>query len=387
MGWVLGTGLGHITKLVPLAKKLEEHGHTVHVALKPIKTTLDYLERHGIKPIPALGPPNLQGKSIARTFDGILHNCGFNDAKQLRAEVVSWDALIDVTRPDVVVVESSPALQLACYDRIPMVLCGTGYTVPPHSSETFPVVYPNGRNLGSPEQVMEVITEVQQKVGRPVPPNAPTLFDHPSAIWGVRELDPYRAHRSPEEAGLPIDLSYRPVKSSATSIPPRIFAYLARDHKEIPTILGALGRLEIPVELYCDRLSDAMRDHARSYGITMHDEPQDLQRVVTKSSVVVHHGGLGTSQAVLSIGRPQLLLPKHGEGSLNAAALKECGVGRVIRPGKTFPEKLEPFLHRSMKELPEMDRLARERAEIIAERETTTAPARALELVLRTLES
>ena len=41
---------------------------------------------------------------------------------------------------------------------------------------------------------------------------------------------------------------------------------------------------------------------------------------------MVHHGGIGTTEVALGIGRPQLLLPRHQEQSLTARSLEALGL-------------------------------------------------------------
>lgn len=41
--------------------------------------------------------------------------------------------------------------------------------------------------------------------------------------------------------------------------------------------------------------------------------------------------GVGTSEMALCLGRPQILLPRHLEQTLNASALQRAGIARLIR--------------------------------------------------------
>ncbi len=52
-----------------------------------------------------------------------------------------------------------------------------------------------------------------------------------------------------------------------------------------------------------------------------------------RASLIVHHGGVGTSGQAMRAGRPQLVTPYLGEQQDNAARLKRLGVARVL-PGR-----------------------------------------------------
>ena len=49
--------------------------------------------------------------------------------------------------------------------------------------------------------------------------------------------------------------------------------------------------------------------------------------------LIIHHGGIGTTELALAVGRPQLLLPRHLEQNLTGRALKDIGVALVLKRG------------------------------------------------------
>jgi rhamnosyltransferase subunit B len=71
----------------------------------------------------------------------------------------------------------------------------------------------------------------------------------------------------------------------------------------------------------------------RALNVQVHEQPPSLPEVATRSSLIVHHGGIGTIEAFLALGRPQLLLPRHFEQSLNAANLLRLGSAMRLRQG------------------------------------------------------
>jgi UDP:flavonoid glycosyltransferase YjiC (YdhE family) len=47
--------------------------------------------------------------------------------------------------------------------------------------------------------------------------------------------------------------------------------------------------------------------------------------------VVIHHGGINTTEAVLAVGRPQLFVPRHVEQLLNAQMAMAMGTGVAMQ--------------------------------------------------------
>ncbi len=56
------------------------------------------------------------------------------------------------------------------------------------------------------------------------------------------------------------------------------------------------------------------------------------------SPLIVHHGGIGVSEAALMAGRVQLLLPRHLEHVMNAKSLMQLGAAVVV--GAPFSREL-----------------------------------------------
>src|SRR5690606_19468645 len=52
-------------------------------------------------------------------------------------------------------------------------------------------------------------------------------------------------------------------------------------------------------------------------GIKVHTTPPPLRDALQRASMLIHHGGIGSLEEAAMAGRPQLLLPRHLEQSLN----------------------------------------------------------------------
>lgn len=93
LGWELGLGFGHVEKLRPLAKALQEAGHSPILALKDLVGVSSVLQDCGYPILQApVWPKTILEKSQASepTFGSILHACGFSNEQALASVVSAW---------------------------------------------------------------------------------------------------------------------------------------------------------------------------------------------------------------------------------------------------------------------------------------------------------
>jgi rhamnosyltransferase subunit B len=70
-----------------------------------------------------------------------------------------------------------------------------------------------------------------------------------------------------------------------------------------------------------------------------------------RASVIVHHGGIGTSNEALLAGRPMLVVPHGFDQPDNAARLRRLGVAQVLPVHRYQAVRIAPLLQRLMTEL------------------------------------
>jgi len=131
--WELGMNLGHLARLLPIATRLRARGHTVLVAVREIPPAATVLGPVGI---PFVQAPHLaQGLPLPERASGyadILLSQGWSDPQTLWGLTQNWHNLIRMFRPDAVVIDYSPAAQLATrIAAVPTILIGNGFELPP----------------------------------------------------------------------------------------------------------------------------------------------------------------------------------------------------------------------------------------------------------------
>ena len=280
-------------------------------------------------------PPTAAGKPFsAATFADILAVGGFANAAELLAMLRACDSLIDVVKPDLVVAEYAPMLALAAKGRLPSLMFGTGFTVPPADLPVYPRLQPNVEPTMLQEKVLAVIEQVQKARRAPVPATLPEAIACDRRFpCTFPELDPYRAVR--REAVIP-PVTELPPRSPAPGAP-RFFAYLASDAQGIAKVVSALTKSDVPGGIVLRQPSPQLREMIAKSKVTLYDGPQPMAEMMKIATVVIHHGGMGTTEACLAAGRPQMTVPRHLEQSMTARALRDAGIGFTIN--KDMPEE------------------------------------------------
>ena len=135
--WELGGNLGHITRLLALAKALRRRGHNVSFALGNTRLAAEVLTREAFPfvqaPVVRSAAPDLPPEPAS--YPEILFHFGFADAALLTAAVRAWRELYRELAPELIVFDHAPTALLAARDTgIPRVVFGTGFASPPRVS-------------------------------------------------------------------------------------------------------------------------------------------------------------------------------------------------------------------------------------------------------------
>ena len=143
LAWELGGGLGHMSILVRVARRLRLRGHDVLFAVKDVGTAHLLLDAEGFRYVQC---PQTQGSAKRKKepagFADILAGAGFADSRVLSGLVRSWQNLFGLFGPDAVVIQYAPsALVAARLSGVPCLGLHTGFEAPPEN-EPFPCFRP-----------------------------------------------------------------------------------------------------------------------------------------------------------------------------------------------------------------------------------------------------
>lgn len=329
LAWELGAGLGHARRLLTAASGLIAAGFRVRVCQRELWACADAFFD--------LGVPNFQaphhrsqvppGETFrARGYADMMAVTGYQSVAGLLPTVLGWDALIDAVRPAVIVADYAPMLALAAHGRVPVVALGDGFVLPPTDRDRFPVLRA-GTPMADEGTMLDHAAAVQVARGRTPPVSLPALIGGQArVVCTYPESDVYAGLRSAPAAG-PLTV---PGGALGAAPGPSVFFYLAADFPHTAKLLQALCDLRLPAEGYVRDAPEPLRAALRQHGLRLHDRPPPLSEALARGRLVVHHGGIGTIEACLAAGRPQALLPRHFEQTLNAQVLVGQGVARRL---------------------------------------------------------
>ena len=376
LAWEMGAGLSHATRLLVVAKALKAEGWTPIVAARDVSTLVDQYRAENISVVQApLHKSQVPPGEVfrARSFADIVAACGFQRVEALWPVVVAWDNLLDLIRPAAVIADYCPILPLACLGRVAVVTIGDGFVVPPGHLPKLPQLQNTGTEMASEEVSLAHACEVQRRRGiRCLPTSLPKLIaGDASVVCTFPELDVYGRHRQVPATG-PLASHLAPVSVPAK---PSLFAYLAADFPKTRKLLRAILDSGIPAAAYVRDAPDDLKHALRARGLTIHDDPPPPERAFAEATLIIHHGGIGTIEACLMLGRPQLLLTRHLEQSLNGSLTRSLGIADTLQSEFTLAQAAAQI--REMCCSPEWAGRAAEVALSIHQRK----PGRSLELI------
>lgn len=346
--WERGAGFGHYTRLLPIVEHLVHTGYICeivvkrpHDARKVIDQSLPFAcGRCQFHALPAFFQERERQPHPVRTLADLLTTAGFDDEEYLDAAIANWIALVARIRPSFAITDFSPLAGLLLRGRIPLLVVGTGYSIPPQASN-LPVAGATSRpvpsaSVAAERRVLSAVATIAQRHGLRAPNNVSELL-HGDITLGfcIPELDPYREIRespllTPYNIAVPDDLIAwrdRPHRTALAYLP---FAYPHLEQLvEAFLSAGFDARISIPgVES-----KTISRDRGR---VVLSPKLHNLATVMPWTRIMVHQGGLGVATASLWMGTPQLLFPANREQEIYVEAILRLRGGAVVT-GRSAP--------------------------------------------------
>ena len=339
LAYEFGSGLGHLQRLIAVARGLADDGRCVFAV--PDVGLATPLLACGFKPamVPHQGvvwdaPRDPAARQVpTHTLADVLALFRFADADLLGPKLDAWRLLLDGIQPDLIVSDFAPTLRLATQGRIPTVVVGNGYTVPPPGRDLPPM---RPWQTVVPEESLAVERHILSGVNRlrEAASQAPIAFlsdlfgGERSFACTITEFDPYARTRI-EPVIWPFNVPViAPGPEAHNRSGPDLFVYMAASHPGFAPLLSALNRLGRPTHLFvADQDAQAVARHCKGH-IGILTRPADFAAVLPKTRLLVHHAGLGTAYAGLIAGTPQFVLPLNLEHLITARNLIEAGVAQ-----------------------------------------------------------
>ena len=326
IGWEFGANRGHAVRMSELAAALQAEGHEIVFAMQRLDA---------LTPEQALGAPVWQAPltprllvTVGRTRHGppagmadILARLGMDDSALTAAVLRGWRHLFAAVKPDVVLGDFAPNMQMAAYGRIPVVAVGTGFALPPSDMAEFPRLV----EVATIDQgmILDRVNAALAAIGADPIDALPQIYRADRALPATfTELDPYGAHRTgPLTLPLPADFSARAGDGE------ELFVYGPELLAAEADLWKGLGLSGLKVRVHLPRVSADAADRMRRLGLIMEPEPLPFDLIAERSRLIMSHGGHGMICSGLAAGLPHVVYHYDLEKQLHGVALARAGYG------------------------------------------------------------
>lgn len=344
--WEMGAGLGHLTQLLPVGRRLWDAGHRVTVAVQNMEAAArtvarafpEGADRLSVVQGVAWAPPqNPDARSVPTpTLADVLRLFNWNNVDLLREMAGKWDALVADVKPDLVIADFSPTLRLAVEGRVPMLVIGTGYSVPPAGRPLPPIrpwdtAVPPFARANEAELLFAANRVRHHRQGRCVDHFSDLFAGDATFVLTIPQFDPYGAHRG--GASLP-PYNVTPVapgQPAHTRPGDEAFLYLEHNHPALEPALAALGRQPLRVSAYIGGRRPGQPLPALPDNVRVNEGLVDFAELLPRLRLILHHGGLGTTYAALMAATPQVLFPLNLEHGITSRAATSLGCADLIQ--------------------------------------------------------
>ena len=339
LAWELGGDYGHLMSFLTLGRELARRGHEPVFALREL-THVDAVL--GDEPFRVFQAPifmaNVSGLPRAIGFAETLMRLGFLHPSTLTALCRGWRNLVEVLAPQLALFDYAPTALLATRGLpIPRALFGSSFSVPPQA-EPMPVYRwwrgePLARVLASERIVLNGANRALARLNEPPMARLADLLDVDEAIIAAaEEFDQYPGRTGARYWGTVANLE----KGVAPLWPivgkKRVFAYLKPHHAGFEKLLAALRTIDAAVVIHAPGASaDMMKKHTAA-NVAFSPDPVRMADVARDCDAGICHAGAGTVEALVTAGKPLLLLPEHLEQLMTGKRIESIGAGLVVDP-------------------------------------------------------
>ncbi len=341
----LGSNLGHVLPLSRIAKQLRLDHIEPFFASNNLESSFIALHDDQIPFVQAPVWPSwhvLDGNQDGQSgYLDVLAQIGFADPNKLTAIMSAWRALLDLMRPDLVILDHSPALSSLLHAlSIPAIAVGSGFTLPPVDYDFFPAYRTDRAPLVPEKKLLRSLTQALKNLELPSPVNlVSSIFPKDRFVCSFPELDYYKNWRR--------ETLYSPLEelSNVSSTPRNVclFVYLGAELPGFDEVIKCLAEIDCEIECYLRGAPESINIFLKMRGHKVHNTPPDLAEVLPRISHVFSQGGNGICHTVMAAGRPHFIIPLHGESEFNLNVLTNLNIARRI-PGNLKSADLKKTL-------------------------------------------
>lgn len=346
--WELGSGLGHLNRMLQVARALQQQGHWVSIAARDLRQIQQVVRQHDrIRWFQApVWLSAIGGHMPSATYAELLFAAGFGKLSELLGLVRGWHSLFAALQPDLLIADHAPVSLLSAHGLpFKKVTIGTGFYYPPPVSPC-PVfrnwaMVAESRVLQAEQQALANANQVLAVLGRPKLQHLHELFATDACFLTVwPELDHYYPRQGQRhtytgpliEQTDGINPKWPPVHGR------KIFAYLKASYPALPQALQILANSNVCVLAYVAGLGREQMPQYASPSLAFALQPVQFAAALQTADLIVCHGGMGTVSAALQAGTPVLALPMHAEQRITGERLAALGCGNYLTAEEVSPK-------------------------------------------------
>lgn len=333
--WEMGSGLGHIDRMLVCGRALRERGHEVEFALRDLSRAHQRVIAEGFQVLQSpVWLPRMAGPPRLGNFSAVLAAAGWLDPAGLAGLVRGWQRLFELVRPDAISVDHAPtALLAARLCGLPAVAIGNSFEVPPQADVFPPMAWWNpemaAHCANHDRQVLELLNRALALLGHAPWQRLTQLFDGvPRAVLQDPRLSHYPSYDDEAFFAGPV---YRGDSGALPLWPEgggtKVFGYLAAGHSAFEPLMRTLLAENCRVLLYAKNLSAEQSRRLQHPRLRLESQPLHIDQVMLEADLVLSHASLGTVTAAALAGKPQLGLPNHMEQLMVGRRLSDAGIG------------------------------------------------------------
>jgi len=345
MCWELGENLGHVMRLMPIARSLRNKGHQVLWAYKREHTAAACIvENEGFASLDAPAwPPPAEEFPLSQTYGQNLLKNGYREKGALRRHLDVWQSIFRSVQPHMMLAEHAPtALIAARHMGLPRAAIGTGFSIPP-MCKPMPCLHPW---ITVPIQKMEEkeaffldkVNPAFEEAGYRPLESVADIFDGAERLlctWP--EFDHYGIRMKEAYLGPVIsDLQGQPAPWPAHGRE-NVYVYMRWNHRAFAPLMATLDMLNLPVLAFVPGITESDIDCRFLKNIRISHEPVTLNDLKEKCIFAVTEGGHNTASLILLAGVPLLLCPTQLEQAVLSYRLSTQGLCHMISYFDTNP--------------------------------------------------
>jgi hypothetical protein len=324
-----------VSRLLPLAVALADRGHDATLALPAELATS--VASYGFPMVDAprwtvAPPPGF----VAVSYADLLMHGGYAAPEALRGLMVGWQALLDETKPDLLIADFAPtAMLMARVAGISTAAVGDGFSLPPLTAPL-----PNMRSWVemAPDAIDSVegrvLAVINARLGAMQVRELRRLRDLfigvPSFLCTFPELDHYPVRADGTWYGEMFAPSRGPAAVWPVGTGERVYVDLDRRHPALAAVVEALDRLGLPTLVQAVGMPARQAD-AIERGVIQVTTTANRASALSGCDIVICQAQEVAVPALLA-GKPLLMLPVFVEQMMTLHRVAAQGLGHGIEP-------------------------------------------------------